>query len=129
MMRSLLGGTIAKTAYRRYLAKQRREYREYNRQQYRALAHYWRLRHRRPDDDQLNPTIAGTTPTTKQFVCVPRLAERQPLCDQRFGLLLAVGRTQCEQVVAKPRGFSRISHMRPQLLYNEHLQIIGLKVT
>jgi hypothetical protein len=38
-------------AYRRYLVVQRRNYREYNRQNYRVQRHYWNWRHSHPDRD------------------------------------------------------------------------------
>ena len=36
---------------------------------------------------------------------MPRLAERQPLRDQRVDLLLLQQVEQCEQIVSEPRGF------------------------
>jgi hypothetical protein len=38
-------------AYRHYLIVQRRNYREYHRQNYRVQRHYWNWRHSHPDRD------------------------------------------------------------------------------
>src|SRR5262249_44954347 len=48
--------------------------------------------------------LADHASAAQELVCVPRLAERQPLRDQRLDPLLPKQVEECEQVVAEPGG-------------------------